>query len=369
MSLLAAARSIAAEAAQRGREIEQLRRLPPDLAQKIAAAGLFRAGLPRALGGAELDAADFLELIEVMATGDGATGWCLMIGATAALTGAYLEPVAAEAIFRDPEAIMAGIFAPMGVASPAEDNGVTGYRVSGRWAWASGAQHSRVIFAGCRAPGEEGSLMLALPTETVTFHDTWHSFGLCGTGSLDFSVENLFVPAAHGVALASAQAKYDLSLYRLPIFGLLAAGIAAVSLGLGKQALGAFAGLAQSKKPAGSTRSLAERPNVQAAVAETQGRLGALRGALFAALDKAQSGAVADRLALRLAAAQTAQAMPEMILRLHALAGGSDAYLSSPLQRAMRDAMVASQHMMVSPALIELAGRQALGLPVDATLL
>lgn len=369
MSLLLAARSIAAEAGQRGREIEQLRRLPPDLAQKMAAAGLFRAGLPRALGGAELGAADFLELIETVATGDGATGWCLMIGATASLTGAYLEPAAAQQIFSEPEAILAGIFAPMGVAVAAEHNGVTGYRVSGRWAWASGAQHSRFIFAGCRADGINGSLMLALPTEAVTFHDTWHSFGLCGTGSLDFAVDNLFVPAAHGVVLATAKARHDLPLYRLPIFGLLAAGIAAVSLGLGRQAFDAFMALAQSKKPAGSSRSLAERPNVQAAMGEMQGRLGALRVSLFAALEQAQSGSVTDRVALRLAAAQTAQAMPEMILHLHALAGGSDAYLSSPLQRAMRDAMVASQHMMVSPALIELAGRQALGLPVDAALL
>jgi hypothetical protein len=54
---------------------------------------------------------------------------------------------------------------------------------------------------------------------------------------------------------------------------------------------------------------------------------------------------------------------------MYDLAGGASVFSDSPLQRRFRDAHVGTQHMMVSGATWELAGRVSLGLTVDATLL
>jgi hypothetical protein len=48
---------------------------------------------------------------------------------------------------------------------------------------------------------------------------------------------------------------------------------------------------------------------------------------------------------------------------VHAAAGTSANFTGSPLERCMRDVHVVGQHIMVSPALLEPAGRALLGLP------
>lgn len=374
-----AAYRIALLARERSREIEQARRLPADLARQMADAGLFRAVLPKSLGGHEAEPAQLLELIETVASGDGSTGWCLMIGATTAACAARLPEDAARLIFGDPLTISAGVFAPMGRAVPDAEG--RGWRVTGRWAWGSGAQNADWIFGGClllengeprRLPnGQPESVMLAFPKQSVALHDTWHSFGLCGTGSLDFSVDDVLVPASHAVALQSAAPREAGVTYAFPIFGLLALGIAAVSLGLLRGVLDGFTGIAGTKRPAGSARGLSERATVQTAMAEASAAHGAARAYLFEAVAQATLAARHGRLdlpakaKLRLAATHAAQMAAREIAKLHVLAGGTDVALAQPIQRALRDAQVATQHLMVGPATLELAGRALLGLAVD----
>lgn len=365
-SLLDVALALQPAIAARGAEIEALRRLPPDLACQLAEAGIFRAALPASLGGAELAPADLIDLIAAFAEADGSTGWCVMIGTTASLCAGYLPQPVAQPLFAARDTIVAGIFAPSGVARPVAD----GLEISGRWQWGSGSQHCRWIFAGCRLQEGEAAprqIMVALPQAGVQFHDTWHSAGLCGTGSLDFSVERLVVPRAHALSLLDDRPWPAAALYRLPVFGLLAAGIAAVSLGLGRGGLRYFRDLAKSRKPAGSTRALAERPAVQALVADVDAALFMQAAALRQALGEcAATPDVAARLRLRQIAMRIVQDMPGQLQRLHVQAGGADAFLASPLQRALRDSLVATQHMMIAPQLGELAGRHLLDLPVEA---
>ena len=85
-----------AEIADRAAAMEEARRLPADLAASMAAEGLFRIAMPRALGGAELPPAGIVATIEAVAAADASAGWCVMIGATTNLSLAWLPtPVAA----------------------------------------------------------------------------------------------------------------------------------------------------------------------------------------------------------------------------------------------------------------------------------
>ncbi|MBL8558179.1 MAG: acyl-CoA dehydrogenase family protein [Hyphomonadaceae bacterium] len=380
--IVSAARDFAPTLAGRSDEIETARRLPPDIAQAMAKAGLFRAIVPKSLGGHEARADAVAEMIEAVARADASTAWCLMIGSTTALNAAYLPLEEARTIYGAPDAIACGVYAPLGRAIPDGDD----YVVTGRWAWGSGTQNARWIAGGAFVmDGEKPALgpdgapyqrMIMFRAEDVTFHDTWHVMGLKGTGSLDFSVEGVRVPKARSVSLIHDAPRETGPLYRFPAFGLLGMGIAAVALGNAAGALESFRDLATSKKPAASRRTLAERAHTQMTFAEAHAAHAAARALYFAAIADAWREAEAGdaislegRVKLRLASTHATRTCAKICSELHDLAGGSAVYLNNPLQRRFRDAHVMTQHMMVAPPTLEVAGRALLGLPTDDMML
>src|SRR5690606_32680888 len=210
-----------------------------------------------------------VKTVERLAQADGSAAWCVFIGATSGLLSGFLEPAEARRIFADPHVITAGVFAPRGKAVRATEGGVPGYRVSGRWQWGSGSRNASWISGGCLIMGEDGkpemaaegvpqNRMMMFRAEDVTLHDTWDVSGLCGTGSTDFEVQDLFVPAVRAVSLISDR-PIARPLYCFPTFGLLGIGIAAVSLGLARGAIDTLIDLAGGKTPQGSSKPLALR--------------------------------------------------------------------------------------------------------------
>lgn len=374
--------ALLAEIRERAAEGEQARRLPADLAQKMAEAGLFSLMTPAGLGGREMDAVEAFRVIEQVSESDAATGWCLMISATSTLALAYLPQDVARRIASRPDLIMCGVFAPMGRA--VRDGDV--YTVTGTWPWGSNSPNSHWMMGGCvivengevarLANGQPDSRMLLFPADQVTLNDTWHASGLKGTGSGEMQVTDLVVPVEFSLSLIKDRPRVDGALYAFPVFGMLALGIASVALGNARGAIDDLVALASQKKPQASARRLCEQPNTQAEVARAEAALRSARAFLFGAIqstwDQVRNGdpiTLDSRAQLRLAATHAARASAEVVTAMYQLAGGSSVFLSSPLQRRFRDAHVATQHMMVAPSTYELTGRALVGLDVDATFL
>ena len=57
------------------------------------------------------------------------------------------------------------------------------------------------------------------PIADVTLHDTWHAAGLCGTGSGDMEVKDLFVPAGRTLSFFTERPRLDRPLYGFPPSG------------------------------------------------------------------------------------------------------------------------------------------------------
>ena len=161
--------------------------------------------MPLALGGLEVPPLTFYQVVEAVARLDGSTGWCTFIGGGGGLVGAYLAHQTAEEMFgRDPRVIIAGSVAPAGRATVVEG----GYRVSERWPYASGSRHCTWLFGCCHvmerdqprltATGVPEVRVVHIPAAQATIlEDTWEVSGLVGTGSHDFTVEQVFAPEAH----------------------------------------------------------------------------------------------------------------------------------------------------------------------------
>lgn len=354
---------------------ERERRLPPELAADMARAGVFRLTVPRALGGREAPVSTLLAVLEALAHADGAAGWCAMIGATSAVVSAYLPEAEARAIWgHAPDVVTGGVFAPSGTAAP---DG-TDWRISGRWRFASGCQHCDWLMGGILvATGDRPQARLALfPAADARILDTWDTAGLRGTGSHDIAVDDLRVPMARTVSLADDRPRAPGPLYAFPVFGLLALGIGAVALGIARRAWDELLALAATKTPTGMRRPLAQRSAIQSEVATATAELESARAWLCdtvaAAWDVALRGTpldLATRARLRLAATHATAAAARVTDRMYGAGGGTAIYAESPLQRCFRDVHVLTQHMMVAPPTLELAGRVLLGVEADTSML
>lgn len=383
---VAAADGFAAEIAARAAEIEANRFLPQDIARRFAEAGLYRLCIPAVYGGLEAHPAVMVETVERIARSDGSAAWCVFIGATSGVVSAFLAPEEARAVFGDPLTITAGVFAPRGKAVHAVEKGVQGYRVSGRWQWGSGSRNAQYISGGCMILGPDGkpemaaegipqNRMMMFEAQDVTLLDTWDVSGLCGTGSTDFEVKDLFVPAARAVSLISDK-PLARPLYCFPTFGLLGIGIAAVALGLARGSIETLVELAGGKTPQGSSKPLALRAKAQLDVSQAEALTRSARAWLLETVNDAFDAAaangemtVAHRRDLRLATTHAVQLAARAVDLMYTLAGGSSVYRGSPLQRQFRDVHVATQHMMVSDATYELTGRLLLGVPTNTAML
>jgi indole-3-acetate monooxygenase len=377
------AERLAATLLEHNDAIERARRLPEPFVRAFDEAGLFRLCVPRSLGGPELPLAELVRVLEALATGDASAAWCAMIASTTSALAAWLEPDAARELFCAPHAVSGGVFAPSGRARPVPG----GFRTDGRWSFGSGSQHCSTLLGGCIVMGEAGPQLIAdgkrpdirllfFPASEVEILDTWHVSGLEGTGSHDIAVRDLFVPDAHAVSLISGAPREAGVLYRFPVFGLLAVGVASVSLGIARRAIDELKALATRKTPALAQRRLAERGSTQVAVAEAEGALGGARSFLLATIEELWSrvaaGApvgLADRARVRLAASSAVRGAARAVDAMYELGGGSSIYRSNALQRCFRDVHVITQHASVSAGSLELAGRALLAVDGDYSIL
>jgi len=207
--------------------------------------------------------------------------------------------------------------------------------------------------------------------DQVRILDTWHTGGLRGTGSHDFEVSDAFVPEGRSVLLG-AKPRCAGPLYRFPVFGLLALGVCAVTLGISRRALDELVALAGAKLPSGSSRNLASRPVVQRQVGEAEAALRSARAYVYGAVDAAwqiasrgESLPLETRADLRLAAVNAAWSAARAVDLAYHAAGGTSVYDASPLSRCFRDIHVATQHIMVAQPIFEVVGRVTLGLPTE----
>ncbi len=365
--LLEASAAAAAVAARLADDAERQRRLPEATSAAIRDAGLYRMLVPRSLGGEEVGLVEMIEALEILGAADGSAAWCAMVAATAGLSLAHLEPDAAHEVFAGPETVIVGVFAPRGRAERRGDE----LRLSGRWPFGSNVLNADWVLGGCLIEGSDRPRLVLMRRSEVEVIDTWRVAGLRGTGSHDFAVEELVVPASRAADTAAAPFE-DGALYAVPMLATLALGIAAVAVGIAGAAIDEFVVLASAKVPTGSRRRLAEREVVQAAVARSRGEVRAARALLLSEAAAAWSEATAQgeigtprRAALRIAATHAANAAVRATDEVFSHAGASSIYETSTLQRRFRDTHVAAQHLMVAPPTYELAGRVELGLEVE----
>jgi alkylation response protein AidB-like acyl-CoA dehydrogenase len=357
-------------------DLDATRALPADVVRDLRDLGVFRQLTPTEVGGAESDPMRFVELVETASYVDGSVGWCVMIAGCFATLGGLLPPAGARDVFGDPATIVAGSLRPVGQAVEVPG----GYRVTGRWPLASGSTHATWFMAGAVVMRDGEPLLqpsgaprmreLSFPADEVEIVDTWDSTGLRGTASHDIAVDDVFVPADRTAWFQDPPALAR-PLYVMPTIATFATYIAAVPLGIARHALEEFVELADAKQTTWSQSSVADKPVVQDRLGRAHAEVAAARvylldqlGALWTKVERGDAPTMADRGTLWLASTHAAEAAVEAVEALYVSAGAASVYSRCALDRCLRDARTAAQHICTQEVNYELAGKALLGRPV-----
>ena len=379
--LVARARALRPELEAAASETDEKRELPARIVDRLVELGLYRMTLPRAVGGAELDLPTYVEAIEALAMGDGSAAWCVGQAADMAQPEAYLPEAAAAEIFADRRAVVAW---GQGQSKAIACEG--GYRVTGRWSFASGIRqatwiggHAPVFEADGTTPrrnaaGDTVLHTFLFPRARVRLVDVWHVIGLKGTGSDNYEVDDLLVPDAFVFVRDPARRRIDAPLYRFPITSIYASGFAGVALGLARSLLDAFITLAGMKTPRlqKSGAKLRENNTVQGQVGFAEARLGSARlylvetlGRVWQEVAASDAITVEQRMRIRLASTYAIAAAREVADVAYHGAGALAVLASNGFERRFRDIHAVTQQVQARQQHFETVGQYLLGLEPD----
>ncbi|HEX5097668.1 MAG TPA: acyl-CoA dehydrogenase family protein [Acidimicrobiia bacterium] len=364
-------RALAPSIAARAAEIEAARRLPLDLLDDLKRAGCFRLLLPTSHGGIGAGLPDAMRVLEILARADGSTGWTVMIGAGSWCDLTGLPRATFDALYGgDRDVVTAGAFNPSGSIEPVDG----GYRVRGRWAFASGCEHADVIYGNCVESIVDGHPQLraaVFSPDEVTLEDTWNVSGLRGTGSHHFHAD-VVVPAERTFVPLGGEPCIDDPIIHFPIVSLIGFAVACVATGIAQGALHDIVELATAKVPLLAPGPLAANPRFQYELASADTELRAARAYLYdsaaRAWDIACTGGeftLEDRARLRAASVWATTRAAAVVDFAYGAGGGTSLYAESPLQRRQRDVHAVTQHFIVKPDTLTTAGAILAGQDVD----
>jgi alkylation response protein AidB-like acyl-CoA dehydrogenase len=353
-------------------QMEADRRLPPAVARAMMEAGIFRMAVPRVYGGAEMDPMSQVRVVEELSRIEGSVGWLAMIGAAGGPMAAFLEPAVARRFFGSVDSVFAGQIRPPQHAEVVEG----GFRVSGRYRFASGCQHASMMTCGCvlfengkpllRSDGQQKGRVMMIPASKVTIVDTWDTTGMRGTGSHDFVVDDVFVPTEESVSVLERPRVPGPAYAFAPIYLVCHAG---VPLGIARGALDSVLELCGSKEMMPSRKLLRDDTQTQETIAWAEASLGAARSYVYGTLEdlwetlcRGEKPSPRQRAGYRLMMVHSHKLAKELISVLYDLAATSAIFRTHPLDRQMRDILTACQHRVIHPKMYRPAGRMLLGL-------
>jgi alkylation response protein AidB-like acyl-CoA dehydrogenase len=365
-------------------EIDERRELPAAIIDTLVEGGFFRLLLPRSLGGAELLPAEYVPIIEAVARIDASAAWCLNQNSGCSMTAAYLPLEVAREIFGPARGILA--WGP----GPGEARAVAGgYSVTATWAFASGSHHASWL--GCHVPvveangqprleadGTPAVRTMFFPKSETKFTDIWHTIGLRGTGSDQYSIKDLFVPEAYSLPAIGRNTpdkrREPGLLYSFSSLSTYAVGFAGVAMGCARATLAAFIELARDKIPRGARKTMRDNNVTQSQVGQAEARLSSAYGYLINSLEQITEAVRArghvtldERMTIRLASTFCIHTALEVTDILYQAAGATAIFNVHPFERPWRDVHSVSQQLQGRQLHFETVGQHLMGLEADTS--
>jgi alkylation response protein AidB-like acyl-CoA dehydrogenase len=364
-ALVEAARDLDPLIRRHADEAERLGTTPRAIVDALRDARLLRSLVPRDVGGEGVDMVTAMEIIEATTRADGSTGWVVMANLTAtSIMASVMTDRAVEAIFGPTagDTVIAGMLGPGGtcVAEPG------GYRGSGTYRFGSGSCHADWVGGGMLvlengkprklADGRVEVRVVVVPRDRVDFRGNWDVFGLNGTGSVDYAIDEQFVDDDFTFEVASAPVRRGGPQFEIGIFGASALGHGAVASGIMARALEEITTLVGSKKRMGYGGPIGDHALFQHEFAHHEAMYQSSRAYLFGLFAEAQALldggghlTAEQRARFRQALTYVHRVGADVVNWCYRWAGTDALRNPHPLGRCLRDMNGATQHLFVDP--------------------
>jgi alkylation response protein AidB-like acyl-CoA dehydrogenase len=382
-TLIARAREIRPLLQRNAAQTDSLRRLPDEVVGALRDNGLCRLMVPKRFGGYQTSIRTYIEVMEEIGLGCASAAWVAsLVNVCDWLTGLFPERAQQDIWGPDRDAWIAGSLAPSGTAVPVDG----GWRVSGRWPWASGSLHAQWVACGIHMENERGEMtnlgLSLMPIGDVTVEDTWFMLGMKGTGSNTIVAKDAFVPEHRFLPYPAAfEGHYrtehvDEPVYRVALVPVTVLILAGAQLGAARAALEHVIAKAKTRGITHTTfQRQADSSGFQILVGEAAMKidtacLHARRAAddLDRAADEGRHPDLTARARVRMdtsLAATYAREAVELLVQAHGTSSLAD---HNPLQRIWRDVHVASHHAITEWQVnLEVYGRALLGVEPNIT--
>jgi len=356
-----------ADVRARRHEFGQQKFISPDIIERFKAHGVYRALVPRSLGGDERSPRAFCELVERISEADGSAGWVASFGMGITYL-ASLPPATLAEIYADsPDVVFCGGVFPPQPAPRVEG----GYEVTGRWSFASGCTGATVVGVGILPVGSEGQQlprMAVMPRAKALIQQNWDVIGLAGTGSHDLVVDQVVVPE-EWTFVRGSPAQVDAPMLRYPGLSFATQVLSVVALGIARAAIEELKGLATGRISITGAPRTADRPQVQIELARCEAQLRAARAFFYDAIDTVWEAVLRgdtptpDQVSmLRLSSTHATRTGAEVTRGVQMLAGMTGIQRNCALSTQVQDSLVITQHAFMGDITYQNAGAMLFGL-------
>ncbi len=362
LDLIKQAEKLAPLLRETAREAEINRKPLDHVIDAVRESGLFSLMVPKKYGGHEADLDTFFDVVLTLSRADASMGW---------ITGFYIEhnlwllnyaDDVCEKVFDGNDHVLAPATLNIGGGTATKVDG--GYVLNGQWQWGTGIVHSTWVLAGGLimddAAGPQATFFL-LPKSDVEPIDTWHVTGMCATGSWDFKINDVFVPEGHALpfqqfldATSGIAERFSAPLYSTPLMPVLGFAAGLPILGAAQMALAEFSDQMRQKIENNVLRAGSPLPDVSSVIGEAALMLDSaellLRDVMADVMAKRNKATNAERAYWLSRQAHAAYICKEAVLRISEHTGASGGFLSNPIQRAVRDISIATNHVVFAKA-------------------
>ncbi len=357
--LIERARAMIPVLRERGEKAEELGHLPDATMQDAIDAGFFRSFVPKRHGGYEIDFRYPPQMTRAIARGCPASAWILSFFVHHNWQLALYPEEVQKVLWADkPYALATGQIVPNGKATVTDE----GYRLTGRWPWASGVLHANWAMLNGVVPGDGPApdmRYFLVPIEDTSVELDWKVAGLRATGSNTLTVEDVFVPEERQIPFPSMLdrtapgfATHDSYLWRIPmIMVMYYNSLTAVALGAAEGVHELFVEDMRHKNITFGGGPALDSAGVQMRIGRTKLQINTLASLFDRIIVSVEERAQADdeltdseRLDLTMDSTHIIHTARRIVDEIAEAAGATANYLSHPIQRFRRDLNALASH-------------------------
>lgn len=351
----------------RRREFSNQKFLSMDIVESFKDHGVYRALVPRTLGGDERSPREFCELVERISHADGSAGWVASFGMGITYLASLPIDTLRKVYADSPDVVFcAGVFPPQPAPSVPG-----GFEVSGRWSFASGCMGASLVGVGISPTGGDSHFLprlAVMPRSKAVIQPNWDVIGLAGTGSHDIVVDKVVVPE-EWTFVRGGPSQLDAPILRYPSLSFATQVLSVVSLGIARGAIEELKGLATGRISITGAPRTADRPQVQMEIARAEAQLRAARAFFYEAIDDVWEillrgdKPTPDQVSmLRLSSTYATRTGAEVTRNVQMLAGMTGIHQNCALSTQVQDSLVVTQHAFMGDITYQNAGAMLFGL-------